>query len=78
MIELRKYSHINCWIQCVSGYLKKETLKILSIIERAQISKFCCVMIGYVRLGWVNVKNCPTELEPSAGARNRRKATLKI
>ena len=42
-------------------------------------------MIGYFRLGKVNVNNCPLEyeiglawLEPPAGARKRIKATVKI
>ena len=34
-------------------------------------------MIGYFRLGYVNVNESPAGLEPSAGARNRRKATVK-
>ena len=33
---------------------------------------------GYFRLGYVNVNDCPAGLEPAAGARIRRKATVKI
>ena len=35
-------------------------------------------IMGYLRLGYERVKECSTELDPSAGTRNRRKATVKI
>ena len=31
----------------------------------------------YVRLGYIGLGDCPTGLEPPAGARNRRKVTVK-
>ena len=33
---------------------------------------------SYFRLGQVSVNDCPAELEPPAGARNRRNATVKM
>ena len=35
-------------------------------------------MMGYFRLGYVRVNEYPAGLEPPAGARNRKKATVKI
>ncbi len=34
--------------------------------------------IRMIRLGYLRVYDCPAELEPPAGARNRRKATVNI
>ena len=35
-------------------------------------------IIGYFRLVYVKVKECPSGFETPTGARNRRKATVKI
>ena len=48
--------------------------RIMERIPRKRSSGFG----DYFRLGLVNVNDCPTGLEPPAGAKNRRKATVKI
>ena len=35
------------------------------------------VFLQWFLIGWVSVNDCPAGLEPPAGARNRRKATVK-
>ncbi len=34
-------------------------------------------LIGYFRLGFIGLGDCPAGLEPTAGSRNRRKAAVK-